>query len=110
TTPPHLHFGIYRRGRGPIDPLPYIRVVGSEPAPIQADPAVTGGWVTPQGDGVRIRAAPSAAASIVTFVDDEQALRVLGVTGEWFRVHLPDGSHGFLARRVASADVAVAQE
>jgi len=110
TTPPHLHFGIYRRGRGPIDPLPYIRVVGSEPAPILADPAVAGGWVTPQGDGVRVRAAPSTAASIVTFVDEGRALRVLGVTGEWFRVHLPDGSHGFLARRVASPDVAVAQE
>lgn len=24
TTPPHLHFGIYRRGEGPIDPLPFV--------------------------------------------------------------------------------------
>jgi murein DD-endopeptidase MepM/ murein hydrolase activator NlpD len=24
-TPPHLHFGIYRWGRGPIDPLPSLR-------------------------------------------------------------------------------------
>ena len=24
TTPPHLHFGIYSRGEGPIDPLPYV--------------------------------------------------------------------------------------
>lgn len=24
TTPPHLHFGIYRRGEGPIDPLPWV--------------------------------------------------------------------------------------
>jgi len=25
TTPPHLHFGIYRRGEGPIDPLPFVK-------------------------------------------------------------------------------------
>jgi len=25
TTPPHLHFGIYGRGEGPIDPLPFVR-------------------------------------------------------------------------------------
>jgi murein DD-endopeptidase MepM/ murein hydrolase activator NlpD len=24
TTPPHLHFGIYHRGEGPIDPLPFV--------------------------------------------------------------------------------------
>lgn len=25
TTPPHLHFGIYGRGEGPIDPFPFVR-------------------------------------------------------------------------------------
>jgi murein DD-endopeptidase MepM/ murein hydrolase activator NlpD len=25
TTPPHLHFGIYQRGEGPIDPLPFVQ-------------------------------------------------------------------------------------
>jgi len=25
TTPPHLHFGIYSRGEGPIDPLPFVK-------------------------------------------------------------------------------------
>ena len=24
TTPPHLHFGIYSRGEGPLDPLPFV--------------------------------------------------------------------------------------
>jgi murein DD-endopeptidase MepM/ murein hydrolase activator NlpD len=27
STPPHLHFGIYVRGRGPINPLRYVRLV-----------------------------------------------------------------------------------
>jgi murein DD-endopeptidase MepM/ murein hydrolase activator NlpD len=25
TTPPHLHFGIYAAGDGPIDPLPFVQ-------------------------------------------------------------------------------------
>jgi peptidoglycan LD-endopeptidase LytH len=25
STPPHLHFGIYGRGEGPIDPLPFVQ-------------------------------------------------------------------------------------
>lgn len=39
TTPPHLHFGIYSRGEGPIDPLPFVEGARG--------PAVTGD----DGDG-----------------------------------------------------------
>jgi peptidoglycan LD-endopeptidase LytH len=31
TTPPHLHFGIYYRGKGAVDPLPYIKNIYPEP-------------------------------------------------------------------------------
>ena len=38
TTPPHLHFGIYRRGEGAVDPAPFIRPVPRvRPATISAD-------------------------------------------------------------------------
>jgi peptidoglycan LD-endopeptidase LytH len=33
-TPPHLHFGIYARGDGPIDPLPFVQ--GAKAAPVAA--------------------------------------------------------------------------
>ena len=36
TTPPHLHFGIYSRGEGPIDPLPFVK--GARGPTVTADP------------------------------------------------------------------------
>jgi len=56
TTPPHLHFGIYRRGDGPVDPDPFIRRprpgppgrVGSDGEP--GHPAA--GGPEPRGAGV----------------------------------------------------------
>jgi peptidoglycan LD-endopeptidase LytH len=33
STPPHLHFGIYHRGEGPIDPLPFVNGAGRPAAP-----------------------------------------------------------------------------
>lgn len=37
TTPPHLHFGIYRRGQGPVDPLPHVRIERARAPQIAAD-------------------------------------------------------------------------
>ncbi len=30
-TPPHLHFGIYVRGEGPVDPVNFIKKINSMP-------------------------------------------------------------------------------
>ncbi|MBA2302908.1 MAG: M23 family metallopeptidase [Acidobacteria bacterium] len=34
STPPHLHFGIYRRGEGPIDPLPFVQGARGPDVPV----------------------------------------------------------------------------
>lgn len=33
TTPPHLHFGIYSRGEGPVDPFPFVEGARAAAAP-----------------------------------------------------------------------------
>jgi len=109
TTPPHLHFGIYRRGEGPVDPLPWIRVLDAEPAPFGADPAVAGSWTRPREDGVRLRAAPSLSAPVVATLQRDRAVRIVGVTGSWYRVRDPEGVDGFLAEWVTGT-TRVAQE
>lgn len=99
TTPPHLHFGIYRRGTGPLDPYPFLHRSNAVPATISADPTGVGGWVRVARDGVRFRAVPSTATGAVAELARHTALRVLAATGSWYRVSLPDGSGGFVAAR-----------
>lgn len=101
TTPPHLHFGLYVRGQGPIDPFPFIRVLPDEPPSTTVDPALAGGWARPTTDGVRLRSGPSREAGIVSELSATTAFRVLAASGDWYRVRLPDGSQGYVAGRLA---------
>ena len=57
TTPPHLHFGLYRARRGgAVDPLPYLAAPpGGEPAPIAVPLDVL-------GESRRVRVGPRAQA------------------------------------------------
>jgi len=98
TTPPHLHFGLYRRG--PVDPLPFLKPPRRELPEPTADVALLGVRVRPVNDGIRLRAAPEGRGRIVREVDPGTRLHVLGASGDWFRVRLPDGSAGFVAARL----------
>jgi hypothetical protein len=100
TTPPHLHFGVYRSGRGAVDPVPFLRPQrGAAPA-LTADLDRLGSWVRPVAEGTRLRAAPDADAPVVREVGPESAGRVLGGSGEYYRVALPDGVYGYVAARL----------
>lgn len=100
TTPPHLHFGIYRRGEGPIDPSPFVRPPSGSMTEMTADLSQLGTWVRLSGDGIRLRAAPGARAPVVRELRQYTPLRVLGASGEYFRVRLPDGGNGYVAARL----------
>ena len=100
TTPPHLHFGIYRRGEGPIDPYPYLTPPSTEPAELTADLALLGARVRPSNPGVRLRAGPGSRLDVVRELGPNTQLRVVGVAGDWFRVRLADGGNGYVAARL----------
>ena len=98
TTPPHLHFGLYRRG--PVDPWPFLDPPRGELPELTADLALLGVRVRPANDGIRLRAAPGRGGEIVRELGPGTPLHVLGASGDWFRVRLPDGSGGFVAARL----------
>lgn len=101
STPPHLHFGIYRRGSGPVDPLPFVRPRPRDgPAPTLSIRA-TGGLrrVT---SAAALRPAPSGDATEVGRLDADTPVRVIAIAGDWIRVEVGDGRRGFIAGRQTS--------
>ena len=99
TTPPHLHFGLYRTGEGPIDPVPFLVPPRGTLAELTVDLQQLGDWVRLQDDGARLRAAPDDDAAVVRDLEQFTAVRVLAGSGDYFRVRLPDGAHGYVAAR-----------
>ncbi|HZD05810.1 MAG TPA: M23 family metallopeptidase [Longimicrobiales bacterium] len=101
TTLPHLHFGIYRRGEGPVDPLPFIRKPPGELAELTADARVLGSWARVPAGGIHLRRSPTTRSDVVARLDRFVPFRVLGGSAAWFRVRLPDGQVGWVAARLA---------
>lgn len=101
TTPPHLHFGIYRRGEGAIDPWWFVyRPRVTEPR-LAVDTARYGDWVRTRAEGVVLRAAPGDPADAGFPLPRYTAVRVVAAVGSWYRVRLPDGGTGYLAAAAA---------
>jgi murein DD-endopeptidase MepM/ murein hydrolase activator NlpD len=99
TTPPHLHFGIYRRGEGPIDPYRWVHAPREEVPRIQADLAALGALRRAGGARVALREGPSASAATLGILAPRTALHVAGASADWYRVILPDRSFGYLPAR-----------
>jgi SH3-like domain-containing protein len=103
TTPPHLHFGVYRRGEGPVDPWNFLLPLPSDPEPVQVSVSQLGDWVRIRDGEIHLRSAPTRQAEILTDLPRHTAVRVMGGVGSWYRVRLPDGTSGFLAGRLTEA-------
>lgn len=96
TTPPHLHFGLYRRGEGAVDPAPFLRPPAQgPPSGPPADLALLGLRAQVAG-GVALRASPASGSGKLREFAGGEAVRVLGVAGAWYRVLLPDGGAGYV--------------
>jgi hypothetical protein len=103
TTPPHLHFGIYVRGEGPIDPHPFLYQPSASPPPLRVDREWLGGWVRTRTNGAPLHANPRhrAGGGEAPLVDlpPGTPLRVWGATGSVLRVELSGGMTGFVASK-----------
>jgi hypothetical protein len=99
TTSPHLHFGIYVRGEGPLDPYPFIHRPNPEPAEVSVQRDTLGSWVRTIVDAIALRSVPDRRATPLTELDLHTPLWVWAGTGSLFRVDLPDGTSGYVAAR-----------
>lgn len=94
TTPPHLHFGIY--ARRPTDPFPYVFQPPSDPPRLLADASLVGSMVRAAQDQLDVVDTPDGRSDLVREVAEHTPMRVLGGTGRWYRVALPDRVTGFV--------------
>ncbi len=103
TTPPHLHFGVYRRREGPVDPYYYLLKPSQDLVATSAPLDHLGAWTRTINQGIRLRGGPSRRAEVVAELEEHTPVRVLGAAGSWYRVRLPDGRVGFIAARLTEA-------
>ena len=96
TTPPHLHFAVYRPGRVAINPVPFIfDAPGDVIMPVLVDLARLGDWTETQRPGT-LHAAPASDAPVVAELPPRSRVRVVSGVRDWHRVELADGRHGFM--------------
>jgi peptidoglycan LD-endopeptidase LytH len=99
TTQPHLHFGIYRRGEGPIDPHAFVyRTVPRAPA-IESDTGRVGEWVRVAGRRLVFNGSPAPFSQLGDTLERATLMRVAAASGASYRVVFPDGGAGFVQER-----------
>jgi murein DD-endopeptidase MepM/ murein hydrolase activator NlpD len=96
TTPPHLHFGIYRRPEGPIDPLDWVRLLDSTPAALRADTSGLGRAAVLRRQPAAVRAGPARDQVPLDTLRASDTVTVMGATGGAYRVQFASGRAGYL--------------
>ena len=96
TTPPHLHFGVYMRGVGAVNPHPQLYEPTDQPQDFRGQL----GWV---GQNARtgplsttVRDEPSRHGRAVAVIPRHTSLELLAGSGNWYRVRLPDHREGYV--------------
>ena len=97
TTPPHLHFGIYVRGEGPVNPHYHLHEPTVGPLAFAGDPDLVGRWARVAPVGARVRPSPAADAVTLVRLSGDVPVQVLAGVGPWYLVRFPDGTEGYTA-------------
>lgn len=95
TTPPHLHFGIYRRGA--MDPFPFLD--GPDDIPAAPGYQLATGSATlkvPDRGNHYLRGEATRNGTVLRQLDNGEAVTALGATGRFYRIRTERGEYGFV--------------
>jgi murein DD-endopeptidase MepM/ murein hydrolase activator NlpD len=110
TTPPHLHFGVYVPGEGPVDPHPFLHQPRQSLPPLRITRDRIGSWGRTAETRTALFARPHARTREAPLVElpPRTPLRLRGGAGSSFRVELPNGMTGYVsAEAVETLDSAL---
>ncbi len=94
-TPPHLHFGIYKAGSK--DPLHYIRQPEVMAEIMEVDTSLDREAFKVIPGILNLRASADITSPIIDQLEKDTYVKVIGRSGSWYRIKLPDQRQGFLA-------------
>jgi SH3-like domain-containing protein len=97
TTAPHLHFGIYRSGKGAFDPFPALQLATESPQPVIADMKRLATWARVGAKKASVRLSPDTKAALLTEVDKHTPVYITGGAGNWYKVKLPNDQTGYIS-------------
>ena len=95
-TRPHLHFGIYRRGRGAIDPHPFVAFQSNDLPTVTADTSRLGQFGRVSRYNTTLQAAPHPRSEILASLDRYLPLEIVAASKFWYRVRTAAGQSGYL--------------
>lgn len=109
-TRPHLHFSIYRRGYGAIDPYPFIARQSARLPRVQADTSRLGLLARVKFNSTILRSAPDNRSGNIYTLPQYLPLQILAAAKDWYRVATPDGNDGYVrSSQIEKVDRAIAQ-
>ncbi len=91
TTPPHLHFGIYRK-KGAVNPFPYIRLTDIQQVK-DTSKFVRGTILKNKAD---LRKGPASVFEQLATLKKNDTVLVLGKNQNWFHIQTSDSLKGFI--------------